>query len=174
MKGGGCIRAARASPRDDGRVETGPAEPDLAETGAADPGAAAMTPRQQEALDRLFRAAGPHPEFPAGVADDLRSRLEDRLADLVPRLVDQRLVVAKHTLTLVHTCEAHYLAETAAGFAWSARAAKGAVAHKAIAAPVACINVRARSVTNCKAASRSLPIDSTSRLTAESAIKMDV
>ena len=132
MKGGGCIRAARASPRDDGRVETGPAEPDLAETGAAAPGAAAMTPRQQEALDRLFRAAGPHPEFPAGVADDLRSRLEDRLADLVPRLVDQRLVVAKHTLTLVHTCEAHYLAETAAGFAWSARAAKGAVAHKAI------------------------------------------
>lgn len=91
-----------------------------------------LTPLQTRAYDELFATGAGRPTFPPDTADRLRAGLEERLADLVETLTDVPFVVTKGSLSRVHTCEAHHVAEEAVGFSWSARTARGAIAHKAI------------------------------------------
>lgn len=89
-----------------------------------------LTPAQQRVLDLLRRPSEPV-RFRPGLADDLRGELEEELGPAVAGL-PQPLWVNKHGLASVHACEAHHLAQEAAGFEWSVATARGTVAHKAI------------------------------------------
>ena len=77
---------------------------------------------------RPGRRAAPLPD---GLADDLRSILEDELAPVAEHLAEP-LWVSKHTLATVHSCEAHFLDSDDSRFDWSPANARGIVAHRAI------------------------------------------
>ena len=91
-----------------------------------------LTPTQERVLSDLMGRGLPRPSFEADLASQLRAGLEERLAPVAAQLDGQQLVVHKAALARVHTCEGHQVAEAQAGFSWSAAAAVGVVAHKAI------------------------------------------
>ncbi len=94
--------------------------------------AAALTPTQARVLSDLMGNGVARPSFEADLALRLRAYLEERLAPVAALLEERQLVVHKSALARVHTCEGHHVAEAEAGFSWSAAAAVGVVAHKAI------------------------------------------
>lgn len=95
--------------------------------------AAALNPAQQAVLDLLGATPEQRPSFPASLRDTLLADLTDGLHDLTDELdPEDPLVITKHTLTMVHGCEARLLAERTIPFAWSPPLARGTVAHKAI------------------------------------------
>ena len=95
-----------------------------------------LTPVQQRTFDLLSRN-GEHVVFDPGVVAELRADLRRGLTELASRLPGEStaesapaIVVTKHDLGEVFTCEAKWAAPDE--FAWSAAKAKGQVAHKAI------------------------------------------
>ena len=98
--------------------------------------ASELTPVQQRTLDLLSRTGDPVVFDPA-VVDELRADVDAGLAELAGRLPESVspepapvIVVTKHDLGEVFTCEAKWAAPD--DFAWSAAKAKGQVAHKAV------------------------------------------
>jgi hypothetical protein len=101
-----------------------------------------LNPTQREVLDHLGASATERPTFDPGVAQSLRSYLDDSIASLLDgpdglRLTEiqrQRtpLFIAKHALMLVHNCEGLFVAESEVPFSWSVHTAKGTIVHKAI------------------------------------------
>jgi hypothetical protein len=96
----------------------------------------ALTPAQQRTLDLLSRSGDPVVFDPA-VVGALRADLDEGLAELAGRLAAATtaelvspIVVTKHDLAEVFSCETKWAAP--ADFTWSAAKAKGQVAHKAI------------------------------------------
>ncbi|MDZ7732071.1 MAG: PD-(D/E)XK nuclease family protein [Acidimicrobiia bacterium] len=109
------------------------------ETGHPPPGRAApdtdagRNPTQQQVVALLGRSRADWPDFDAGLRHELRAELEAGLAPVADRLPEgDDLFLSKHALTGVHGCEASYLADLDAGFAWTVPMARGQVAHKAI------------------------------------------
>jgi len=93
----------------------------------------APTPTQARVAAALFARDATRPDFDPEVGPTLRSLLERGLGPAVAdRQPEDPLVVTKRMLAQVHTCEGLVQAEEAAGFAWSAAAARGTVAHKAV------------------------------------------
>jgi len=93
---------------------------------------AVLTPTQERVLSDVMGSGAERPTFGSDLADRLRADLEERLSPIADHLDGTQLVVHKSALSRVHTCEGHHVAEAAAGFSWSAAAAVGVVAHKAI------------------------------------------
>jgi hypothetical protein len=92
-----------------------------------------LNPAQQQVLDLLGAPGGDRPQFDAGLRHELRAELEHGLAPLVEQLpADESLFVSKHKLSLVHGCEARFVAEQAGDFSWSVPTARGTVAHRSI------------------------------------------
>ncbi len=92
-----------------------------------------LNPAQRRVFELLRRPGvgdGAAP-VPAGLAEGLAARLEGALADVVGHLGGERLVVTKHDLARIHTCERHYLG-TRPRFEWTPRTARGSLVHKAI------------------------------------------
>src|SRR6478672_2089707 len=97
-----------------------------------------LTPAQESVLSGLMGAGQERPVFDPLLPVRLRELLESRLAPVAERLGVGELVVSKHLLQQVHQCEAMAVAGERDGFAWSARSARGTVAHKAIELSVFC------------------------------------
>jgi hypothetical protein len=106
-----------------------------------------LTPTQERVLGQLIDLGGPRPDFDRHLAPRLREGLDGRVGaalDAVKaagspggpawRFGQDRpvLVIGKHLLATVHSCERRALAEDAAGFEWTAATAQGVVAHKAV------------------------------------------
>jgi hypothetical protein len=92
----------------------------------------AFTAAQQALIALLGRPEHP-PTFPAGLGDELQAELEDELAPVASaHTPGDPLWVSKHTLAMVHGCEAHYVDAEQRPFTWTVAAARGTVAHKAI------------------------------------------
>lgn len=93
----------------------------------------ALTPVQQRTLDLLARSGEPV-EFDVAAVDELRDDLHsglDQLARRAPRYTAERpMVVSKHDLGEVFTCEAKWAAPD--DFTWTPARAKGQIAHRAI------------------------------------------
>ncbi|MCB0989264.1 MAG: PD-(D/E)XK nuclease family protein [Microthrixaceae bacterium] len=90
------------------------------------------SPVQRATLEVLGAGTG-RPTFPSELKDRLRSDLEDGLAPLVENLaVDECLVVSKHLLGQVHSCQVRLLAEDDGDFNPSVPIARGTISHKAI------------------------------------------
>jgi hypothetical protein len=81
-------------------------------------------------VDELLAVDQPRPRFDAGLAANLRRRIEEALAPIAAGL-DRPLRMGKHDIGTVHTCEAYYRAEKD-HFSWAPRNAYGAVAHRAL------------------------------------------
>jgi len=99
--------------------------------------AAAYNPAQQEVVSLLGAPKGDRPTFDAGLRDELRSLLEERLEPLVDtissdRFDDDVLYLSKYTLAQALGCERKFMAELTEPFQWSIPAARGTVTHKAI------------------------------------------
>jgi hypothetical protein len=103
----------------------------------------ALTPTQLRVRTGLLDLGGARPVFDPHLAARLLEELEarataclDALGAPPPPPYDRRdrplVVVHKRALAQIHQCERHWAAEEAAGFAWTAATARGAVAHKAI------------------------------------------
>ena len=94
---------------------------------------AGLTPTQQRALAELLGAGQARPTFDPDLGPALRTELEQGLAPVLVRCASDRpLSVSKAALGQLHRCEGLWLAEQAQGFSWSARTARGTVAHKAV------------------------------------------
>lgn len=92
-----------------------------------------LTPSQRRVLDELMGAGRPRPTFDASLGEELRARMDEGLSGVEALLGDgDLLTVRKKDLSQVHACESHHLAELDAPFAWSARTARGSIAHRAI------------------------------------------
>jgi hypothetical protein len=92
-----------------------------------------LTPTQARAMTDLFGAGQSRPTFDQGLGPALRAELEEALAPIAAGLpADKTLAATKGALAHVHTCEGLWVAEAAAGFAWSTPTARGTVAHKAV------------------------------------------
>ena len=94
-------------------------------------------PTQQEVVSLLGAPKGDRPSFDAGLRDELRSLLEERLEPLVAtissdRFDDDVLYLSKYMLTQALGCERKFTAELAEPFQWSIPTARGTVTHKAI------------------------------------------
>lgn len=94
-------------------------------------------PAQQEVVSLLGAPKGQRPSFDAGLRDDLRDLLEERLEPLVTtissdRFDDDILYLSKYMLAQALGCERKFMAELAEPFQWSIPTARGTVAHKAI------------------------------------------
>ena len=94
-------------------------------------------PTQQEVVSLLGAPKGDRPTFDAGLRDELRSLLEERLERLVAtissdRFDDDVLYLSKYMLTQALGCERKFMAELAEPFQWSIPTARGTVTHKAI------------------------------------------
>lgn len=113
------------------------------------PGAALRTtplnPAQQQVMDEL--GTTDRPTFRDDLRDHLRHEIEETLAPVVAQMATVKqggsdpdnglsdtieIFVSKRDLTLIHGCEARFVADKAAEFEWSVPAARGSVAHKAI------------------------------------------
>jgi RecB family exonuclease len=92
-----------------------------------------LTPTQQRVLEELFALGGERPDFGPGLGRELLARLE---AGVAPYVADVQPEdphwVSKRVLNQVHTCEGWLAAEREAPFEWTAPAARGTVAHKAV------------------------------------------
>ena len=94
-------------------------------------------PTQQEVVSLLGAPKGDRPTFDAGLRDELRSLLEERLEPLVAtissdRFDDDVLYLSKYMLTQALGCERKFMAELVEPFQWSIPTARGTVTHKAI------------------------------------------
>jgi hypothetical protein len=89
-----------------------------------------LNPAQQQIIDDL--GSTDRPTFRDDLRDHLRHELESSLAELATRVDDPPLFVSKRKLSLIHGCEAKFVADEAADFEWNVPAARGTVAHKAI------------------------------------------
>ena len=99
--------------------------------------AADYNPAQQEVVSLLGAPRGDRPTFDAGLREELRSLLEERLEPLVAtiksdRFDDDVLYLSKYMLTQALGCERKFMAELAEPFQWSIPTARGTVTHKAI------------------------------------------
>jgi hypothetical protein len=84
-------------------------------------------------LELLGAPPDSRPVFPAALRDELRAELESAVEPLVgPYSREDSLYVNKRALTLLHGCEAHYIADRDAPFEWSTGSATGTVSHKAV------------------------------------------
>lgn len=93
----------------------------------------APTPTQARVTAELFDRGGRRPCFDPLVGTRLRDLLEERLGPVVAdRQPTDPLFLSKRALAQVHTCEGWFITERAVRFAWSAAAARGTVAHKAV------------------------------------------
>ena len=93
----------------------------------------APTPTQVRVTEELFGRGQDRPDFGPDLGRELRALLEEGLAPLVAdRQPSEPLVLSKRTIAQAHSCEGLLQAERAAGFSWSAPAARGTVAHKAV------------------------------------------
>ena len=98
-----------------------------------DTGAGAPTPTQLRVVAELFDRGGPRPMFEPDLGRELLGTLEERLAPIVADVQPEDPVwVSKRALGQVHACEGWFVAEQESPFEWSAAAARGAVAHKAV------------------------------------------
>ncbi len=92
-----------------------------------------LNPAQQRVRDVLGSGGGELPEFDADLGGRLRARLEAELSGVVGELgANEDLMVSKHLLSQVHSCEARMLAEDDGAFEVTVPIARGSVAHKAI------------------------------------------
>jgi hypothetical protein len=92
-----------------------------------------LTPTQQRVMAELFELGGDRPAFDAGLGPELLGLLEAGVAPFVADVQPEGpLWVSKRVLGQVHTCEGWLAAERAAPFEWTAPAARGTVAHKAV------------------------------------------
>lgn len=91
-----------------------------------------LNPAQQQVTDDLGAKRHERPTFRDDLRDELRFELEDALGPLVVAADPLPLSVTKRDLALLHSCEAHYVADRRAEFAWTVPTARGSVAHKAI------------------------------------------
>jgi hypothetical protein len=115
---------------------------DIALPPAQDPAHNAMytadyNPTQQEVVSLLGAPKGDRPTFDAGLRNELRDLLEERLEPLVStinsdRFDDDVLYLSKYMLTQALGCERKFMAELAEPFQWSIPTARGTVTHKAI------------------------------------------
>jgi hypothetical protein len=91
-----------------------------------------LNPAQQQVTDDLGAKRQDRPTFRPDLRDELRTELEHALAPLLDQAVERPVSVTKRDLSLLHSCEAHFVADRQAEFAWTVPTARGAVAHKAI------------------------------------------
>ena len=94
---------------------------------------AELNEAQRDVLARLGRQAVEPPSFDDGLRSRLREALESALADVAAQFsVDGPLVMFKHRLAGVLSCEVSFLHDDEQPFAWNPPMATGAVGHKAI------------------------------------------
>ncbi len=92
-----------------------------------------LNPVQRAVLEALGAPYDARPSFASDLAGDLRDELEARLAPVAAQIPTERpLWLSKRDLAGVHGCETAFVADGDEPFAWSAAAARGVVAHKAI------------------------------------------
>lgn len=91
-----------------------------------------LNPAQQQVTDELGARREDRPSFRDDLRDHLRHEIEESLSPLLADVVELPLFVSKRDLSLIHSCEARYLAEQGVEFAWTVAMARGSVAHKAI------------------------------------------
>jgi hypothetical protein len=89
-----------------------------------------LSPAQQDVLDQL--GTSDRPRFRDDLRDHLEAELSEALGPLVAGLADPPLVVTKHRLSMIHGCEARFVAEEGRPFEWTPSTARGVVAHKAV------------------------------------------
>lgn len=94
------------------------------------PPKARLNPAQQQVLDEL--GSTDRPSFRDDLRDHLRHELNESLEPIVAEVPDPPLFVSKRKLSMVHGCEARFLADEASEFEWKIPIARGTVAHKAI------------------------------------------
>ena len=93
---------------------------------------AGLTPAQRRVVVELMAQGRLRPRFGPDVAEGLRRELEGALGPLLGASTGETLWVKKSALGQVHACEAHHSAESTEQFQWSARTARGTVAHRAL------------------------------------------
>ena len=95
------------------------------------PSVSPLNPIQQSVLDALAKK----PDFVASspeLADEIEAHVTEALEPVARNYTaDKPLVIAKHTLNSVHSCEAQHVANRGK-FAWSLPLVRGTVLHKAI------------------------------------------
>lgn len=91
---------------------------------------APLNPAQQQVLDEL--GSVDRPSFRDDLRDHLRFELVESLTPIAEAIEDPPLFISKRKLSMVHGCEARYLADQTSDFEWSVPIARGTVAHKAI------------------------------------------
>ncbi len=94
-------------------------------------------PAQQDVVSLLGARRDERPAFDAGLRDELRNLLEERLEPLVPTIESERfdgdvLYLSKYKLAQALGCERKFTAEFAEPFQWSIPTARGTVTHKAV------------------------------------------
>lgn len=104
---------------------------------AADPPPTArdtgLNPAQARTLAELGAGATDRPAFPADLGDELRTALEEGLAEVAAELRDDRpLRVDKYLLAGVHGCEVRFRNEEGAPFTPSVPVVRGTIVHKAL------------------------------------------
>ena len=92
-----------------------------------------LNPAQQQVTDELGAKPSERPSFRDDLRDHLRHELTTALEPLVGGLERSTAVVlSKHTLAMIHGCEARYVAEQEVPFTWTVPIARGTVVHKAV------------------------------------------
>lgn len=91
-----------------------------------------LAPLQREVMESLGIPDGWTP-LPANVVADTEALLARELADLDAWFTpEQPLRVTKHWLSLIHGCEARFVAERASTFSWNIHTVRGTIVHKGI------------------------------------------
>ena len=93
-----------------------------------------LTPAQRRVTDELLALGQPRPRFEPTLGAELRATLEEALTPVLDSLPADTppLWISKNALTDVHSCEAHYLAQSAGWSGWNLATAGGEVTHRAI------------------------------------------
>ncbi len=91
-----------------------------------------LNPAQQQVTDDLGAKRGERPSFRDDLREHLKHEVEETLSPLLTEVTDLPLFVSKRALSMLHNCEARYVAEQDVEFAWTVPMARGSVAHKAI------------------------------------------
>ncbi len=89
-----------------------------------------LNPAQQQIIDQL--GSTERPTFRDDLRDHLRHELNESLLPIAEEVEDPPLFVSKRKLSMIHGCEARFIADQSADFEWNVPAARGTVAHKAI------------------------------------------
>ena len=91
-----------------------------------------LNPAQQQVTDDLGAKRDQRPSFRDDLRDHLKHEVEETLSPLLTEVTELPLFVSKRALSMLHNCEARYVAEQEVEFAWTVPMARGSVAHKAI------------------------------------------